>query len=175
MAFLSLSFLLHLIAPRSWPRQTAQQLAERSVATGQTISSGDELTTFTSQAISWLTRLGVVQNGHVSDMFVTLKTVLEEPSVRASCDSRISIRRHLEGEGWQQSSGRESSILRKRYNVDAPLEYFFLLKQHLPAITQYDDKYNFRHSQGKAYYECLLCCFSRADSDSRFKFVFSIL
>ena len=137
------------------------------MASGQDVFHGEEISTLTSQAVAWLTRLGVVQHGHISDMFVTLKTVIQNPIAQASCDSRISISRWLEAEGWNRASGgRESSLQSKKYNPDAPLEYFLLLKGHLSELSLYDDRYGFRHTQGKAYYDCLWCCFSRAMPDS---------
>lgn len=147
-------------------RQCAEQLVEYSVATGQTLLSFEEITSVTPATIAWLTRLGVVQDGRVADMFVSLQTVLEKPALQTSCDSRLSIKRDLDSAGWQKASGRDASIPTKKYNSDAPLEYFLIIKHHPEKVADYDQKYGLRHAQSRGYYETLRCCFARTASDS---------
>lgn len=135
------------------------------MTTGQTVYSCEDVTSFSSKAVEWLTRLGVVQQGLVADMFVTVKTTLESPVLFESCDSRFSIRRDLNKSGWEGLSGREASLESKRYNSEGPLDYFLLLKHHMQALQSYNAEFGLRHSQPKAYYEALLCCFSRSAKD----------
>ena len=110
---------------------------------------------------------GIIQDGHIVDDLVTLKTVLSKPKLCSisEVESRICIRKHLEEQGWEKAkdSARECSFESKRFNADAPLEYFLLLKHHLDDLCAYDDAYSFRRTQSKGYYEALTASIQNKD------------
>ena len=151
--------------PWNLTRQCAKTLAAYAAATGQSVFSFEEVTAHTSSAVAWMTSLGVLDGGHVTESFITLKTVISDPQAVPACDSRISIRFFLRKAGWSAGTGRDAAIQSQRFNNDGSLEYFMLLKHYGGQIASYDERYGFRHSQAKAYYDSLLACFS---SDAEF-------
>ena len=128
------------------------------------MSSREEITAHTAEAVAWMTRLGILSNDHITEMFITLKTVIANPGLVPSCPSRISIRKGLSECGWQSGSGRDASLEWKKFNNEGCLEYFLLIQNHIDPLTAYDKEYGFRHSQSKAYYDALRTCFSQTET-----------
>ena len=142
------------------PRNAVRDVASEAIACGQTVFSSECVSPARSHAISWMKDVGMLCQGHVIPQFTTLKTVFKQPVLHSSCDSRFSIRKWLEDQGWTVlESATGASVDEKCFNSGAPLEYFLLLRYHLDALTRYDQKYGLRHSQSKGYYDALLACF----------------
>ena len=126
--------------------------------------------TFAAPIVRWMEESGVLEFGRVSPSVVTLKTRLLQPIKCASCDSRLDIKSTLKISGWTATdSGREASLKEKCFYQGAPLEYFVLLKHHLPNLLQYDDTYGLRHTQSKAYFDSILVFFQNYPGDTGFE------
>ena len=143
-------------------RQDVRNVASEAIMLGQTVQSSEAVSKRRTAAIAWMERMGTLaQNGLIAQQFVTLHTVLRQPTLQTNCESRFFLRKHLQDCGWSAVEGANAASIEERaFNNGAPLEYFLLLQKYLDALGAYDDKYGFRHSQSKAYYEVLLACFA---------------
>lgn len=147
-------------SPSCLPREAVRDVACDSIATGQSVFSGEVSSVNRGKAISWMQSVGMLSEGYVSSQFTTLKTMFKQPVLHSSCDSRFSIRRILIDQGWTAvDNATEASLESARFNSTAPLEYFLLIRHHHEQLVGYDGKYGFRHSQSKGYYDTLLVCF----------------
>ena len=122
---------------------------------------------FTAPVVAWMEETGIIEKGRLAPSLVTLKTRLARP-VRCCGESRIGIRHFLEQTGWSRTeTGREASLTDKSFNHTGPVEYYQLLKHHLERLCQYEEMFDFRHSQSKGYYDCFLAFFSHRSADPR--------
>ena len=140
-------------------------MARHSIATGQLVCGGaadgggnpiSDSDSADIEDLRWMREAGMIEDGVVVDSLVSVRTVLSQPVPRGECDSRISIKLHLQQEGWiVAATAGEASLRQSRFNPAAPFEYFWLFKHCSEFLAQYDEQYVFRHNQSKGYYETL--------------------
>ena len=152
----------------NWPalRQTVQSVAKTIVANhGVGKLRSDPLV---SHVVKWMEEQGIVEGDHISPSLITLKTCFSKPRPCCDCDSRLGIRHALQASGWREcDTAWDASVEGRRFNPGAPLEYFVLLKHHLPCTEAYEAAYGLKHSQAKGYYEALLSFFSNKPEASQ--------
>ena len=132
-----------------------RSIAREAIAAGHAVLPAQQ----NKAAIERMTKIGILENGCLVDSLVSYRAVLSRPRKcnNIDIDSRWSIRLVLKERGWEPAqSTRAASLGNKLYNPLAPQEYFLLLKHHLARLSEYSEQYDFKHSQGKGYYDALL-------------------
>ena len=146
-----------------------KEMAQASVKTGEalavaTVDSGQH-----AAALHWMEQNGILtEDGHVADAFVSIQTEVHKPVLVGPCRSRFSICHKLKEAGWREAVDSKTERLRaslpdKVFNPAAALEYFLLLDTYLPQLLRYDEAFQLRHAQPKAYYEAILAYFQKHD------------
>ncbi|CAE7199173.1 unnamed protein product [Symbiodinium sp. KB8] len=148
---------------------SVKEMAQASVKTGEalavaTVDSGQH-----AAALHWMEQNGILtEDGHVADAFVSIQTEVHKPVLVGPCRSRFSICHKLKEAGWREAVDSKTERLRaslpdKVFNPAAALEYFLLLDTYLPQLLRYDEAFQLRHAQPKAYYEAILAYFQKHD------------
>lgn len=114
------------------------------------------------QAIQWLEKNELAQNGLLLPEAVSAQTCLRAPLAMpgSTFDTAFGIRQRHVQNGWELKTGRAARASARTMNQSQCYLYYKLLQDHLDDILVYEESGCFSHSQQVHYYQTVLCAFN---------------